>query len=63
MLFNPTAGLSTFIFQAGWLIPSVVILVFHILYYVNINKYNELLEESKDKPQSSKDIQEKITVE
>lgn len=52
MLFNPTAGLSAFIFQAGWLLPSVVILVFHMLYYININKYNELLEESQNNPQT-----------
>jgi len=52
MLFNDTAGLSSFIFQAGWLLPSVVILVFHLLYYMNINKYNELLEESQKNPQA-----------
>jgi hypothetical protein len=52
VLFNTDAKLSTFIFQAGWLLPSVVILVFHLLYYMNINKYNELLEESQDNPQA-----------
>jgi hypothetical protein len=51
-IFTPEKGLRTFIFQAGWLLPSVVILVFHMLYYMNINKYNELLEESQNNPKA-----------
>ena len=57
------SALRLFVFKTAWLFPSIIVLVFHMLYYVNINKYNELLEESKDKPQNSNTIQENITVE
>lgn len=39
--------LRTFIFNTAWLFPSIIILVFHLLYYLNIGKYNETLEESQ----------------
>jgi hypothetical protein len=39
--------LRTFIFNSAWLFPSIIILVFHLLYYLNIGKYNETLEESQ----------------
>lgn len=57
------SALRLFVFKTAWLFPSIIVLVFHMLYYVNINKYNELLEESKDKLQNSNTIQENITVE
>jgi hypothetical protein len=44
--------LRIFVFQTAWLFPSIILLVFHMLYYVNINKYNELLEESQNTPQA-----------
>ena len=45
--------LELFVFQTAWLFPSIIVLVFHMLYYVNINKYNELLEESQNNPQAT----------
>lgn len=39
--------LRTFIFNSAWLFPSIIFLVFHLLYYMNINKYNETLLESQ----------------
>lgn len=57
------SALRLFVFKTAWLFPSIIVLVFHMLYYVNINKYNELLEESNDKLQNSNTIQENITVE
>lgn len=43
--------LRTFIFNAAWLFPSIIILIFHLLYYLNISKYNETLEEAQSQPQ------------
>jgi NADH:ubiquinone oxidoreductase subunit 5 (subunit L)/multisubunit Na+/H+ antiporter MnhA subunit len=57
------SALRLFVFQTAWLFPSIIVLVFHMLYYVNINKYNELLEESKNKPKKSDSIQEDIIAE
>ena len=57
------SALRLFVFKTAWLFPSIIVLVFHMLYYVNINKYNELLEESKNQPQNSNTIQENITAE
>lgn len=44
---DATSFLRTFIFNAAWLFPSIIFLVFHLLYYMNINKYNETLLESQ----------------
>ena len=39
--------LRVFIFNTAWLFPSIIILVFHLLYYLNISRYNETLEEAQ----------------
>lgn len=33
-----------FVFLSAWLFPSIILLVVHILYYNNLNKYNQELE-------------------
>jgi len=60
---DSSSVLELFVFQTAWLFPSIILLVFHMLYYFNINKYNELLEESRNQPQNSNNIQENIIVE
>lgn len=58
---NNTSALQLFVFQTAWLFPSIIVLVFHMLYYVNINKYNEMLEESQSQTQNqnSNPVQDK----
>jgi len=43
-LFNPDEFVDAFAFGTLWLLPSVIILVFHIFYYINLNKYNKEVE-------------------
>lgn len=43
-LFNPDSFVEDFAFLTLWLLPSIIILVFHIIYYTNLNKYNEEVE-------------------
>lgn len=57
------SALSLFVFKTAWLFPSVIVLVFHMIYYVNINKYNELLEESKNQPKKSGSVKDITTEE
>jgi hypothetical protein len=45
LLFDPGNFAKYFAFSTAWLLPSIVLMVFHILYFVNINKYNLELEE------------------
>jgi hypothetical protein len=51
------SALKLFIFQTAWLFPSIIVLVFHMLYYMNIKKYNEMLEESQNQPQNPSPVQ------
>lgn len=55
------SALRLFVFKTAWLFPSIIVLVFHMLYYMNINKYNELLEDSNKQPKEV--LQENITAE
>lgn len=50
LLFDPGNFAKYFAFSTAWLLPSIVLMVFHILYFVNINRYNiELEEQTKSK--------------
>jgi hypothetical protein len=60
---DSTSALQLFVFQTAWLFPSIIVLVFHMLYYVNINKYNEMLEESQNQISNPVQNQQNNTVE
>lgn len=45
IIFAPDKISTEFIGLIGWFIPSIVVLVMHVLYFVNIMKYREELEE------------------
>lgn len=49
--------LRMFVFQTAWLFPSIILLGFHMVYYVNINKYNETLLESQAIPETVPPVQ------
>lgn len=42
-VFKPDNFADAFIFGTAWLLPSLIIMVIHILYFVNLSKYNEEL--------------------
>ena len=44
-IFSPENFARDFIFTTAWLMPSIVLLVIHLLYYNNLMKYNEELTE------------------
>ena len=46
-VFKPATFLQDFVKGTAWLFPSVILMVVHILYFVNISKYNELLDTAK----------------
>lgn len=39
-LFNPEDFVEQFVFGTMWLMPSIIILILHMLYYSNLQKYN-----------------------
>lgn len=43
-VFNPDEFVNKFAFATLWLLPSIIMLVFHIFYYINLNKYNKEVE-------------------
>jgi hypothetical protein len=43
-IFKSSEFTQEFIFLSAWLFPSIIIMVVHILYFVNIGKYNQTLE-------------------
>lgn len=43
-IFKSSEFTQQFIFLSAWLLPSIIIMVVHILYFVNIGKYNQALE-------------------
>jgi|LakMenEpi03Aug12_release.lakeMendotaPanAssembly.Ray.scaffolds.fasta_scaffold26453_6 hypothetical protein len=47
LLFDPGGFAKYFAFSTAWLLPSIVLMVFHILYFVNVNRYNVELEEKQ----------------
>ncbi len=47
MVFDPNNFINRFPFIVTWLFPSLVLLVLHILYCINLNKFNSNLEENK----------------
>jgi hypothetical protein len=42
-IFSPTTFATDFVFLSAWLFPSIILMVIHILYFVNLSKYNEEL--------------------
>ena len=46
-MFKPENFAKDFIFQMLWLLPSIIILVFHMLYFANLRKHNEEIELKK----------------
>jgi len=58
-----SSALRLFVFQTAWLFPSIIVLVFHMLYYININKYNEMLEESQNQSKKSGSVKDIATEE
>jgi hypothetical protein len=45
-LFRPETLLTTLVFMSTWIMPSIIILIVHILYFSNLRKYNSELETS-----------------
>jgi hypothetical protein len=43
-IFKPETFAVDLIFKSAWLLPSVIILILHIFYFMNLGKYNEELE-------------------
>jgi len=43
-LFNPENFINDFAFGTLWLLPSIIILVFHMFYYINLQKHNKEVE-------------------
>ena len=44
-IFKAPDFASEFIFLSAWLFPSLILMVVHILYFVNVGKYNLTLEQ------------------
>ena len=43
-IFKAPDFASEFVFLSAWLFPSIILMVVHILYFVNVSKYNQSLE-------------------
>jgi hypothetical protein len=41
---NRDATIKTLVFSAAWLFPSIVMMVFHFIYFHNLSKYVEFIE-------------------
>jgi hypothetical protein len=43
-IFKPETFVRTFIFLSAWLLPSIILMIIHILYFSNLAKYNQEIE-------------------
>jgi hypothetical protein len=48
LVTNPDDATRNLVFQVAWLLPSIVIMVIHILYTINLSAYNSSLEAKKN---------------
>ncbi len=46
-IFKASDFASEFVFLSAWLLPSIIFMVVHILYFVNVGKYNQTLESAQ----------------
>jgi hypothetical protein len=44
--FAPDTFAADLVFKSAWLLPSIIILILHSLYFMNLGKYNEELREN-----------------
>ena len=42
-IFKPDKFTEAFVFLSMWMLPSIILLIVHILYFSNLRKYNEEL--------------------
>ena len=46
--FDPSVFGTTVIFKTAWLLPSIIILILHVFYFMNLGVYNDELEKNPE---------------